>query len=170
MNNTGREQLTTWSSEIWRRIDRAVHDEAKRTKVAEKILPLYGPLADGDDNVPADNIKDDNTTLTAKRGATTALTEIGVRFAMTEQQVGGEEQVPTAVTLATRATNWLSRAEDLLIFQGQDIQDGGNQGEDDLFRRVDPEPKKDPNTDAGLLGAADEAVPVEPLKGDDGNP
>jgi uncharacterized linocin/CFP29 family protein len=169
-NNTGREQLTTWSSDIWSRIDRAVHDEAKRTKVAQRILPLYGPLADGDDNVPADNIKDDNTTLTAQRGATTALTEIGVRFAMTQQQVGGEEQVSTAVTLATRATNWISRAEDLLIFQGQDVQDRGNQGEQDLFKRVDPEPKKEPNTDAGLLGAADEAVPVEPLKGDDGNP
>src|SRR5215217_2910753 len=117
-NNTGREQLP-WGPQIWNRIDQAVHDEAKRTKVAAKFVPLYGPLADSDDNVPAADIQLQGTTLTAKRGATITLTEIGVPFAMTQQEVAGEERSSTAVDLATRATNRLSQAMDLIVFQGQ---------------------------------------------------
>ena len=41
--NFGREKLP-WSQELWKRIDETVHTECKRTKVAGKFLPLYGPI------------------------------------------------------------------------------------------------------------------------------
>jgi uncharacterized linocin/CFP29 family protein len=162
-NNNGRESLP-WSTAIWDRIDAAVHEEAKRTKVAARFVPLYGPLANADDNVPADTIQVGETTLTADRGVTTVLIEIGAGFAMTQQQVEGEENLSTAVTLATRATNFLSQGEDLIIFQGQE----GNEGNKaELIRRVNPQPKQDGR---GLLEAAEQFIDVQPMKDENENP
>jgi uncharacterized linocin/CFP29 family protein len=52
--------------------------------------------------------------------ATTPLVEILADFKLTAQQVDREEELMTAVTLATRAANLLAQAEDVLIFQGQE--------------------------------------------------
>jgi uncharacterized linocin/CFP29 family protein len=121
--NNGRDKLD-WSQEIWDRIDVAVHDEAMRTKVASKFLPIQ-PVPADTRYAPSDIINnpisatDPNRALTIDEGATTSLFEIWVEFALTPQQVESEADLRTAVTLATRATNILSQAEDLLIFQGQ---------------------------------------------------
>jgi uncharacterized linocin/CFP29 family protein len=167
----GREQLP-WSQEVWNRIDRAVHDEAKRTKVAEQFLRLYGPVADSVDNVPAVAIQLQGTTLTVQRGATTTLTEIGVPFAMTQQQVEGEEQLSTAVDLATRATNVLSQAMDHIIFQGQKRTTRRGNKLIPLLQGVDPQPRiNHPDPVGGLLNTPNlKAVPVDPLLDNVGNP
>ncbi len=40
--NLGREKLD-WSKDIWDRIDQAVHNECKRTKIAAKLVGLAVP-------------------------------------------------------------------------------------------------------------------------------
>ncbi len=113
----GREKLT-WSQEIWKRIDQAVHDECKRTKISAKFIPLYGPISPAELTIPSDTVLIDEQTLTVNEAAVVPLIEILAEFTLTPQQVEREEELMTAVTLATRATNLLSQAEDILIFQG----------------------------------------------------
>src|SRR5216684_4481246 len=110
MTNLGRDKLD-WSQDIWQLIDQAVHDEAAQTKVAAKFIPLR-PYPDAM-TVPADTI--DQKTMTVNQGAVTPLVEIWVEFALTAEQVQAEQDLHTAVTLATRAANLLSQGEDLLI-------------------------------------------------------
>lgn len=115
--NLGRDKLA-WSQEIWDSIDKAVHDEVQRTKIAAQFLPLYSVAADTT-KVPSDAV-DPNTSplLTVNEGDHIPLVEIWAEFALTEPQYHDEEHLMTAVTLATNAANKVSRAEDLLIFQG----------------------------------------------------
>ena len=128
MTNNGRDKVH-WSQEVWDRIDLAVHQEAMRTKVASKFLPIH-PVPPTTTTVPSDLViipgdGINSQTLTVDEGATTRLIEIWVEFALTPQQVEHETGDPaslghsTAVTLATRAANILSQAEDQLIFQGK---------------------------------------------------
>src|SRR6516162_5177117 len=92
--NNGRDKLD-WSQEIWDRIDVAVHDEAMRTKVASKFLPIQ-PVPADTRYAPSDIINnpisatDPNRALTIDEGATTSLFEIWVEFALTPQQVESE--------------------------------------------------------------------------------
>lgn len=127
-----REKLP-WSEEVWSRIDQAVYDECKRTKVAAKFLPLHGPLSSGTMTVPSDTILSngfgapapgDKNILSIDEGAMRPLVELITEFTLTPQQVEREEWLGTAVTLATRAANQLSQAEDVIIFQGQSAVDG----------------------------------------------
>src|SRR3989442_5137434 len=113
--NHGRDKID-WSQALWNRIDQAVHQETERTRVAAKFVPLYGPVPDAL-TAPADTIELE--TMTINEGETTPLIEIWVEFKLTKQQVEREESLATTVTLATRAANLLSQAEDLLIFQGK---------------------------------------------------
>ena len=113
-----REKLP-WSQEIWNRIDQAVHDECQRTEIARKFLPLYGPVAAGQTTVHSDIIEVNEKTLEVDETRTTALVEISVDFKLTAQQVDREEELMTAVTLATRAANEISGVKDQLILNGQ---------------------------------------------------
>jgi len=123
--NLGREKLP-WSQEVWNRIDQAVHDECERTKIARKFIPLYGPVAPGELIVISDTVVRDGQTLTVNEAATIPLIELLVEFTLTLQQVDRESELMTAVTLATRAANLLSQAEDVVIFQGQNAITGPN--------------------------------------------
>src|SRR5262249_45041906 len=117
--NLGREKLG-WSQEIWGRIDRAVHDEVQRTKIAAKFLPLYTVAPDAT-TVPTDGIDSQTSPLlTVDEADVTRLLELSVEFALTKQQYEDEEHLMTAVTSAINAANKISRAEDLLIFQGRE--------------------------------------------------
>ncbi|MDJ0719699.1 MAG: encapsulin [Prochloraceae cyanobacterium] len=126
--NLRRKELP-WDDEIWNRIDRAVHDECKRTKIACKFLPLHGPVESGKLTVPSDTIEvDENNRLQVPEARTDYLLELVVEFVLTLQQVEREEELGTAVTLATRAANLLSQAFDVVIFQGvNSITPGENQ-------------------------------------------
>ena len=116
----GREKVP-WSQEIWDRIDQTVHCECQRTKIAARFLPMYGPIDPKARTVPSDIVvvSDSESYLSVDETATTPIVEIQVQFQLTPQQVNDEQQLMTAVTLASRAANLLSQAEDLLIFQGQ---------------------------------------------------
>jgi uncharacterized linocin/CFP29 family protein len=134
-NNLGREKLP-WSPELWDRVDRAVHDEIRRTVVGRRFLPLV-PSADAL-TVPADRVFEAQTPpspqppqsilLTVNEAAVTPVIEIWVEFALTKQQVETEATLSTAVTLATRAANLVAQGEDLLLFQGDEVTKN-----DDLF-------------------------------------
>src|SRR5262249_59930963 len=89
-------------------------------RIARRFIPWL-PMPDVL-TTPADTVSTDDSgglaLLKVEEGLTVPLMEIWVEFALTKDQVGAEEQLATAVTLATRATNLLAQAEDLLIFQG----------------------------------------------------
>src|SRR5262245_21763726 len=116
-NNLGRDKLT-WSQELWGSIGKAVHDEVQRTKVGPRFLQLV-VVEPGTTKVPSDAV-DPGTSplLTVSEGDHIPLLEISAEFALTHAQYEAEEHLRTAVTLATNAANKVSRAEDLLIFQG----------------------------------------------------
>ena len=114
--NFGRENLD-WSPELWNRIDQAVSAETMRTKVATKFLPHFEVASDAL-TVPAETVKTNESTLIVDEAAVTPLIEIWVEFTLTPQQVEREVELMTAVTLATRAANILSEAEDILLFRG----------------------------------------------------
>lgn len=130
----GREKLS-WGQDIWNRIDQAVHGECQRTKVAKTFLPLYGPLPPGKTTVNSDAVLIDGQSLNVDETAYIPLVEIVVDFKLTPQQVEREQDWMTAVTLATRAANLLSQAEDLLIFRGR-WRRSDNQRRDLQCRRI----------------------------------
>jgi len=118
----------SWSKEVWDAIDRHVHDEVMRTRVGAKFLP-HREVDPKATNVPSDTITfqglqgETTQTLVIDEGATIPINEIWTEFALTPQQVhetaGAHELAHTvAVTLATRAANYLAQAQDLVIFQG----------------------------------------------------
>jgi len=165
--NLGRDKLD-WGPDVWARIDQAVHDEAQRTKIAVKFLPLY-PVGAEVTTIPSDAVDPhSNPLLTVDETDCAPILEIWTEFALTKQQYENEQNLMTAVTLAINAANRLSRAEDLLIFQG----DAGIA--DDLFqsRAVNIRgAKKTGNKIAapfpitGLLPAeANQQIPIEPTE------
>jgi uncharacterized linocin/CFP29 family protein len=140
-NNNGRDQVVQWrGTDIWARIDKAVHDEMARTRVGAKFIPLYGPLPPGTRDVPADQIASQppgpRGVLSVQEGDDRSLVELSVQFTLTQAQVEDEHRLGTAVTLATRAANILARAEDTLIFPGVYID--GSQGGTPNLRSVTP--------------------------------
>ena len=156
--NNGRDKLP-WSQEVWDRIDQAVHAECGRTKVAEKFLPMHGPVDPGTLTVPSDTVIVDGQTLTVNEAATTPLVELQVEYIMRQQHIEREEELMTAVTLATRAANWLSQAEDLVIFQGQSAIDGSDGPQHPLFRDNKVQARSGP-AGPGLLNAATADIQV----------
>jgi uncharacterized linocin/CFP29 family protein len=125
-DNAGRDQVVQWrGTDIWNRIDKAVHDEMARTRVGAKFIPLYGPLPPGTRAISKDEITTSLTgTLSVAEGDDRSLVELSVQFRLTQAQVEDEHRLATAITLATRAANMLARAEDNLIFLGVNIAGG----------------------------------------------
>jgi uncharacterized linocin/CFP29 family protein len=150
--NLGRDKVP-WSQEIWNRIDQAVHDECQRTKIARRFLPMYGPVSPGELIVISDTVVRDGQTLTVNEAATIPLIELLVEFTLTLQQVDREPELMTAVTLATRAANLLSQAEDVVLFQGQSAIDGNGGPQHPLFAQNIVRFRSGPAGD-GLLRAA----------------
>ena len=131
--NLRRKELP-WDDEIWSRLDKAVYYECKRTEIASKFLPLHGPVESGKLTVPSDMImvgqrnnsrgNFNSNTLEVPEAETTNLIELVVEFTLTRQQLEREEELGTALTLATRATNLLCQACDIVIFQGMSAVNG----------------------------------------------
>lgn len=113
-----------WSKDVWDRIDAAVAQEIKRTRVAGRFLPIR-MVPPKTTSVPTDAYRAPGGVYSVDEGLTVRVNEYYVEFNLTPQQVDQEEgdfkQLghSTAVTLATRAANILAQAEDLIVFQGQ---------------------------------------------------
>src|SRR5262245_34857846 len=160
--NLGRDKLH-WSQEIWNRIDQAVHAECQRTKIARKILPLYGPVSPGELTMPSDAVLRVGQTLTVNEAATTPLIELLIEFTLTSQQVDREAELMTAVTLATRAANLLSQAEDVVLFQGQSAIDGKGGPQHPLFQQGIVRFRSGPAGE-GLLRAANQNPKIQVVR------
>ena len=152
--NLGREALA-WSSELWARLDQAVHAEVDRAGVAGKVLPLQSSMPDAT-TIPADVI--DPATMTVRDDAVLPLIELSVEFSLTPQQVEREAELATAVTLASRASNLIAQAEDLLVFQGEPARDA------EVFNAV----RRRGGSAEGLVEAAPSAVEVAAKNGEVG--
>ena len=152
-----------WDSTVWDTINKAVHDETQRSKIAQQILPINGPLGPNVSYVPSDiTEKDKNGNgLRISEGDPTNLIETTVKFMMTKAQVQQEKTLWTGMTLATKAANVLSQAQDQLIFQGSEAK--FNESIQGVI-----EVESNGNDSKGLLGGKDdprEVVKVEPVGG-----
>lgn len=132
LHEKGRSKIH-WSREVWERIDHAVEQEVKRTRIGARFLPKK-PVPPKTTSVPTDSYNlptAQNPALFVDEGATIRICEYYVEFELTPQQVDQEEAEfkllghSTAVTLATKAANTLAQAEDLIIFQGQNAMTAG---------------------------------------------
>ncbi len=47
-----------WTEEQWHRVQQVVHDQALKTRVAARFLPLVGPLPPGTATVPAERVRE----------------------------------------------------------------------------------------------------------------
>ncbi len=102
-----------WTPAIWNTITQAVKNESQRNKIAQKIVPTI-PLT-GASNVTDDVINQDDNILTIPEGISTTFIETSVQFTLTKTQVQQEQQLSTAITLARRAANLISIAQDMII-------------------------------------------------------
>jgi uncharacterized linocin/CFP29 family protein len=151
----GREAVP-WDSHVWDALDRAVHDEVKRSAAGAALLPLVGPMPDAL-TVPADVIETDR--LAISEDAVTSLVEVFVDFTLTPAQVQSETRLLTGSTLATRAASLLAQAEDALVFQGDAVED------EPIFKLVSRRQSAGP----GLVGSAEDEVVVDPIDGTPGH-
>jgi uncharacterized linocin/CFP29 family protein len=138
-NMHGRDKLP-WSPEVWKRLDAAVHEEMTRARVAARFLPavhVQGKTLTAPSEIvvtPTGQQKSGSGAseagaLSVDEGDTTRINEFWVEFTLTPAQVEHEaaeesamahgHSASTGITLATRAANILSQAEDTLIFQGK---------------------------------------------------
>jgi hypothetical protein len=114
---------TVFPSEIWTHIYNAIREEFRRTRVFAGLVPTIGPVSDVL-TIPSDVATFDAVSqrLAVDERRTTGFTEPIVQLALTVKQVQNEEELKTAVTLATRASNALALAQDILIARGQDAR------------------------------------------------
>ena len=144
----GRESVS-WGTDIWGQLDQAVHAEVQRSAVATSCVPLT-PAGPTTTTAPADVIN--LTAMTIDPSAVLPIVELSLGFSLTQQQVDDEADVHTALTLATRAANFVAQVEDLLIFQGDGVARPGQLG---LVQQLGA-------AGAGLLAAATQTIPVSP--------
>ena len=149
----GREQLP-WSDDVWKSVDDAVHGEVQRTSVAAKFIPLATPAPGPDVSTVLSDIID-SAKMMVDDASVTPIVELGVEFRLTRQQIVNEGDVATAVSLATRAANLLARAEDTVLFQGDDGF------KDPLFKAAVK--RGGGSAGAGLLSSADLSVSPVPI-------
>ena len=160
---TGTESLP-WSRQTWDSIHQAVHDEVRRVVIAPKLLPLYGPIPEAL-TVTSDALGvDDENRWVVDEAAVAPLLEIWADFSLTPQQVAKEVELTSARTLAIRAANFVARAQDAAIFQGD-----GALATDPLFSSGAVKFRSGP-AGSGLLGDVDpeQVIVVEPLEDGEG--
>jgi hypothetical protein len=120
-NHQGEKEMATdWSDDVLKSIQDIVDAEAQRIKIAEQFLPFApNAISPGSINVVSDIISQDkDLTLIVDQGDTTSFYQLTVTFKLSDAQYSDPGGAKTAMTLATRAANLLSQAEDILIFQG----------------------------------------------------
>lgn len=113
--------LPNWSDDVIKSIQVEVDAEAQRIKIAEKFLPLpQKVITPGSTTILSDIISQDlsDSSLKVNEGDTTSFYQITVKFKLSDAQYADPGGSKTAITLAIRAANLLTQAEDILIFQG----------------------------------------------------
>jgi uncharacterized linocin/CFP29 family protein len=150
-----------WTSTIWDKLKQAVYEETRRTKIAQKILPVHMALPK-DCTVPSEEIDKEalEIALEIREGNPTNIIETTVQFAMTNTQVQPDQPPSTALTLATRAANRIAIAQDLIVFQGSKVIQHGRVKLPNSQEFV--QAKANGNDGKGLLGEDDRNIkPIE---------
>jgi uncharacterized linocin/CFP29 family protein len=135
MNGTGLSK--EWTDEQWSRIQQAVHDEARKARVAGRFLPLFGPLPGDAATVPAHRVATEpklNASRAAKQPPGSSpeesvlaihdtevlpLVTVAINVFLTSTQQA-DPDLSSALTLFIRAANIIARIEDAIIFKGED--------------------------------------------------
>jgi uncharacterized linocin/CFP29 family protein len=116
-----------WGADEWNKVRQTVHDEALRARVAASFLPLYGPLADDVQTVPAnrlDVVANDGLGGPAPERMAVddldvlRLCTLSVNVVLNSQQAADPE-LSSALIMFRRAADMIARVEDALIFNGQ---------------------------------------------------
>jgi len=120
-SNNGRDG--TWTTQLWSDIDKAVMADVGRVRVAQKVFPSQ--QKNNQDSVQADILSlgdAPGAPLMIKEGITLPFLEISAKFALTLSQMNNEATLRTAQTLAQLSARKVALAEDLIFFQGTDVQ------------------------------------------------
>jgi len=113
-----------WGEEQWGVVNKAVHDEALRARVAASFLPLYGPLPADTQSVPLNKLELIKDVPGAKMRLgvndfdTTRLSTVSVNVHLKSAQTADPE-LAAALIMFRRAAAIVARVEDEIIFNGQ---------------------------------------------------
>ncbi len=160
-----------WTAQQWNTVQQAIYEEARKSRVAARFLPLYGPLAADAETVPTELLKPEvspgalePSRLHVDDSSTLRITTIAVNVYLNAQQVA-QPDLSAALTLFRRAANIIARIEDTIIFRGgsKAVTDELKKQIGDVFRITGGLPNKglydyglehpglDPNPDATAL-------------------
>ncbi len=112
-----------WTEATWALIQKAVHDEGVRTRVARRFLPLQTPADATTISSDAIDTNDGRSQGIEMRTRTTEIVELAVPVLLTQQEAA-EADSHSAITLVTYAANLIANAEDIVIFQGREGVEG----------------------------------------------
>ena len=121
-----------WTDEHWSRVEKTVKQEAERTRVAAKFLPIYGPVPEDELEVPNFALQQQAAPLVPAAGvpglaaqrlsvdstSATALATISILVYLRTHEAADPE-LQAALTMFRRAANLIARTEDALMFNGQ---------------------------------------------------
>jgi len=119
-----------WTEDQWNRVCTTVTEEAQRARVAAKILPVVGPEDPSTVAVPAYSLIFTPAPPALPRrmdissDPTLYLTTISVLVELGGREVA-DPALSAALTMFRRAANFITRAEDALIFNGRTTGPGG---------------------------------------------
>jgi hypothetical protein len=121
-----------WTDEQWARVVKSVKQEAERTRVAAKALPIYGPVSEDTLSVP--NLSIDppaaaplippaapglvTTRIEVNSATGTVLATISMLVYVRTHEAADPE-LGAVLTMFRRAGNYIARIEDALMFNGQ---------------------------------------------------
>jgi len=117
-----------WSEDQWATIQRVAHEAARKARVASQILPLVGPLPDGQSTVPAERMDEDaledrvrgeaEKRLVVHDAEVLHLTTTSVEVQLKAADVA-DPDLAVARQMVGRAATVLARLEDAIVFNGQ---------------------------------------------------
>src|SRR5262245_60133223 len=108
-----------WNDEIRKRINTVIHDEAARTRIARRVLPLFGNWTGFVDRVPGHQLNPPaaGQPLALRGNQSLTPVEISAEFTLSPEEFGDQQ---AAIALATRAAHDLALAEDRIVLLGVD--------------------------------------------------
>lgn len=119
-----------WTDDQWNRIQSTVSEEARRTRVATKFLPIYGPIDSDQVAVPDISLGMGPAPLApAAAGIAPQRLEINSRpdtvlttisaLVYVRNHEAADPELQAALTMFRRAANLIARTEDALMLKGQ---------------------------------------------------
>jgi len=106
-----------WSNQVWRRIQASIARETERIGIARKVLSR-DEVGNTSLTVPENRFLFEKNAFSINEAPVTPLVEIWVDFGLSPQQVRDEASLGTARVLANHVAQFLTQAQDALVFQG----------------------------------------------------